>query len=372
MILSEFKQFKWILLLVTLSILLSCTQRDTHSGGEAGVYMSEVQAFRLLEQATFGPMDSDVKEVQSFGPVQWVESQLNAGSAYQSSSDSHQTHLQRYKAIAKMAEPSTYSKDTDFNNNFHGRTSDYQTAVWFENVLHGKDQLRQRVAFALSELFVISASKQRTRFRGDSLASYYDILARNAFGNFRTIMGEVSKSPGMGIFLSHQGNKKYTSSSNTHPDENYARELMQLFSLGLWKMNQDGSMVKDSSGNPVPSYTQDDVEELAKVMTGYDLKGNDKYGRTHRGNGEEWSSPMEFNSTHHEYGSKTFLGSTIDSENVSENDPSDLDSALDIIFQHQNVAPHVSRHLITRLVTSNPSSSYIQRVAAKFDNDGSE
>ena len=222
-----------------------------------------------------------------------------------------------------MAEPSTYSTDTDFNNNFHGRTSDYQTAVWFENVLHGKDQLRQRVAFALSELFVISASKQRIRFRGDSLASYYDILARNAFGNFRTIMGEVSKSPGMGIFLSHQGNKKFTSSSNTHPDENYARELMQLFSLGLWKMNQDGSMVKDSTGNPVPSYTQDDVEELAKVMTGYDLKGNDTYGRTHRGNGEEWSSPMEFNSTHHEYGSKTFLGSTIASENVSENDPPD-------------------------------------------------
>ena len=144
MILSKFNQFKWILLLVALSILLSCTQRDTHSGGEAGVYMSEVQAFRLLEQATFGPMDSDVKEVQSLGPVQWVESQLNAGSAYQSSSDSHQTHLQRYKAIAKMAEPSTYSTDTDFNNNFHGRTSDYQTAVWFENVLHGKDQLRQR------------------------------------------------------------------------------------------------------------------------------------------------------------------------------------------------------------------------------------
>ena len=311
-ILSKFKQFKWVLLLVALFILLSCSQRDTHSGGEAGVYMSEVQAFRLLEQATFGPIDSDVKVVQSLGPVQWVENQLNAGSAYQSPSDSHQTHLQRYKAIAKMAEPSTYSTDTDFNNNFHGRTSDYQTAVWFENVLHGKDQLRQRVAFALSELFVISASKQRTRFRGDSLASYYDILARNAFGNFRTIMGEVSKSPGMGIFLSHQGNKKYTSSSNTHPDENYARELMQLFSLGLWKMNQDGSMVKDSNGNPVPSYTQDDVEELAKVMTGYDLKGNDKYGRTHRGNGEEWSSPMEFNSTHHEYGSKTFLGSTID------------------------------------------------------------
>ena len=136
MILSKFNQFKWILLLVAVSILLSCTQRDTHSGGEAGVYMSEVQAFRLLEQATFGPMDSDVKEVQSLGPVQWVESQLNAGSAYQSSSDSHQTHLQRYKAIAKMAEPSTYSTDTDFNNNFHGRTT---TVISFSTDPGSKD-----------------------------------------------------------------------------------------------------------------------------------------------------------------------------------------------------------------------------------------
>ena len=170
MIFSKFNQFKWFLLLVALSILLSCTQRDTHSGGEAGVYMSEVQAFRLLEQATFGPMDSEVKVVQSLGPVQWVENQLNAGSAYQSSSDSHQTHLQRYKAIAKMAEPSTYSKDTDFNNNFHGRTSDYQTSVWFENILHGKDQLRQRVAFALTykeclQIVVITRS-ETLRSRG--------------------------------------------------------------------------------------------------------------------------------------------------------------------------------------------------------------
>ena len=174
----------------------------------------------------------------------------------------------------------------------------------------------------------------------------------------------------MGLFLSHQGNKKYSSSSNTHPDENFARELMQLFTMGLWEMNQDGSMVKDSSGNPIPSYTQDDVEELAKVMTGYDLKGNSKYGRTNRGSGEEWSSPMEFTSDHHEYDSKTLLGSTIRSETSFSSEPADLDKALDIIFLHQNVAPHVSKHLITRLVTSNPSSSYINRVSTVFNNDG--
>lgn len=364
-----------ILYIILLTLLIGgCEKNDSdplsNSEKVANSEITKAQAFRILEQATFGPTDDDLKAVQTLGTAKWIEQQLNSSSAYDSSSDSHQSHLQRYKAIAKMAEPSTYSSESDFNNNYHGRTSDYQTAAWFDNVLHGKDQLRQRVAFALSELIVISGSKQRTRFRGDSLASYYDILAKHAFGNFRNLMGEISRSPGMGVFLSHQGNKKFNSSSNTHPDENFARELMQLFSIGLWKMNQDGSMVKDSSGDPIASYTQDDVEELAKVMTGYDIKGNSKFGKTNRGNGEEWASPMEFNSSHHEYASKTFLGSNIGAEGSSNSDPSDLDQALNIIFQHQNVGPHVGRHLITRLVTSNPSSAYISRVAEKFNNDG--
>ena len=364
-----------ILYIILLTLLIGgCEKNDSdplsNSEKVANSEITKAQAFRILEQATFGPTDDDLKAVQTLGTAKWIEQQLNASSAYDSSSDSHQSHLQRYKAIAKMAAPSTYSSESDFNNNYHGRTSDYQTAAWFDNVLHGKDQLRQRVAFALSELIVISGSKQRTRFRGDSLASYYDILAKHAFGNFRNLMGEISRSPGMGIFLSHQGNKKFNSSSNTHPDENFARELMQLFSIGLWKMNQDGSMVKDSSGDPIASYTQDDVEELAKVMTGYDIKGNSKFGKTNRGNGEEWASPMEFNSSHHEYASKTFLGSNIGAEGSSNSDPADLDQALNIIFQHQNVGPHVGRHLITRLITSNPSSAYISRVAEKFNNDG--
>ena len=364
-----------ILYIILLTLLIGgCEKNDSdplsNSENVANSEITKAQAFRILEQATFGPTDDDLKAVQTLGTAKWIEQQLNASSAYDSSSDSHQSHLQRYKAIAKMAEPSTYSSESDFNINYHGRTSDYQTAAWFDNVLHGKDQLRQRVAFALSELIVISGSKQRTRFRGDSLASYYDILAKHAFGNFRNLMGEISRSPGMGVFLSHQGNKKFNSSSNTHPDENFARELMQLFSIGLWKMNQDGSMVKDSSGDPIASYTQNDVEELAKVMTGYDIKGNSKFGKTNRGNGEEWASPMEFNSSHHEYASKTFLGSNIGAEGSSNSDPADLDQALNIIFQHQNVGPHVGRHLITRLITSNPSSAYISRVAEKFNNDG--
>ncbi len=328
------------------------------------------KAFRLLLQATFGPQKKDLERIIEIGETAWIEEQLNYDSAYQTQNDSNCSNLERYREIAKMAEPETYTDNTSFNNNFHGRTADYQSSAWFEKALHAPDQLRYRVAFALSELLVVSGAKQRTRFRGDSLAYYDDILAKNAFGNFRDLLNEVTLSPAMGIFLSHQGNKKYMSNTKTHPDENFAREVMQLFSLGLWKMHDNGSAV-ESGGTLVPAYTQDDVEQLARVMTGYDLVGNSKYGRTHRGAGEEWSTPMEFTGTWHDFDNKSFLSKTIneDSDNVSS--PTDLKNALDIIFNHQNVGPHVAKHLIMRLVTSNPSAAYIERVAQKFNDNGS-
>ena len=328
------------------------------------------KAFRLLLQATFGPQKKDLERIIEIGETAWIEEQLNYDSAYQTQNDSNCSNLERYREIAKMAEPETYTDNTSFNNNFHGRTADYQSSAWFEKALHAPDQLRYRVAFALSELLVVSGAKQRTRFRGDSLAFYDDILAKNAFGNFRDLLNEVTLSPAMGIFLSHQGNKKYMSKTKTHPDENFAREVMQLFSLGLWKMHDNGSAV-ESGGTLVPAYTQDDVEQLARVMTGYDLVGNSKYGRTHRGAGEEWSTPMEFTGDWHDFDNKSFLSKTIneDSDNVSS--PTDLKNALDIIFNHQNVGPHVAKHLIMRLVTSNPTAAYIERVAQKFNDNGS-
>ncbi len=328
------------------------------------------KAFRLLLQSTFGPQKKDLDRILEIGETAWIDEQLQYASAYDLVGDNLTTNLEHYKEIAKTAEPSTYSDNASFNNNFHGRTADYQTAAWFAKALHAPDQLRYRVAFALSELLVVSGAKQRTRFRGDSLAYYDDILAKNAFGNFRDLLNEVTLSPAMGIFLSHQGNKKYMSNTKTHPDENFAREVMQLFSLGLWKMHDNGSAV-ESGGTLVPAYTQDDVEQLARVMTGYDLVGNSKYGRTHRGAGEEWSTPMEFTGTWHDFDNKSFLSKTIneDSDNVSS--PTDLKNALDIIFNHQNVGPHVAKHLIMRLVTSNPSAAYIERVAQKFNDNGS-
>ena len=328
------------------------------------------KAFRLLLQATFGPQKKDLDRILEIGETSWIDEQLQYASAYDLVGDNLTTNLEHYKEIAKTAEPSTYSDNASFNNNFHGRTADYQTAAWFAKALHAPDQLRYRVAFALSELLVVSGSKQRTRFRGDSLAYYDDILAKNAFGNFRDLLNEVTLSPAMGIFLSHQGNKKYMSNTKTHPDENFAREVMQLFSLGLWEMHDNGSAV-ESGGTLVPAYTQDDVEQLARVMTGYDLVGNSRYGRTHRGAGEEWSTPMEFTGTWHDFDNKSFLSKTIneDSDNVSS--PTDLKNALDIIFNHQNVGPHVAKHLIMMLVTSNPTAAYIERVTQKFNDNGS-
>ncbi len=329
------------------------------------------KAFRLLLQATFGPQKKDLDRVIEIGETSWIDEQLQYSSAYDAAGDNLTTNLEHYKIIARMAEPSTYSDNTSsFNNNFHGRTSDYQTAAWFEKALHAPDQLRYRVAFALSELLVVSGAKQRTRFRGDSLAYYDDILVKNAFGNFRDLLNEVTLSPAMGVFLSHQGNKKYMSQSKTHPDENYAREIMQLFSLGLWKMNDDSSAVK-TGGELVPAYTQEDVEQLARVMTGYDLVGNSKYGKTHRGAGEEWATPMEFTGSWHDFDNKSFLSKSINAESENVSSPTDLKNALDIIFNHQNVGPHVAKHLIMRMVTSNPSAEYIERVAQVFNDNGS-
>jgi len=328
------------------------------------------KAFRLLLQSTFGPQKKDLDRILEIGETSWIDEQLQYASAYDLVGDNLTTNLEHYKEIAKTAEPSTYSDNASFNNNFHGRTADYQTAAWFAKALHAPDQLRYRVAFALSELLVVSGSKQRTRFRGDSLAYYDDILAKNAFGNFRDLLNEVTLSPAMGIFLSHQGNKKYMSNTKTHPDENFAREVMQLFSLGLWKMHDNGSAV-ESGGTLVPAYTQDDVEQLARVMTGYDLVGNSRYGRTHRGAGEEWSTPMEFTGTWHDFDNKSFLSKTINEDSDNASSPTDLKNALDIIFNHQNVGPHVAKHLIMRLVTSNPTAAYIERVAQKFNDNGS-
>jgi uncharacterized protein (DUF1800 family) len=359
---------------------------------------SVTNAHRLLTQATFGATEAEIDNIVKIGTTKWLNKQLAKPSAYDNSYDKHKTHLERTIAIAEMVEPSVkWSHDGVFGTSgggvpggpiWHLRSN--QISAWWENSLghptntqHGSDQLRQRIAYSLSQLLVASMDNPRLYLRGESLAYYNDILAKNAFGNFRTLLGEVARSATMGVYLTYQGNQKADPEKSTQPDENFAREIIQLFTVGLYELNQDGSPNRDGDTNTypdegtekVPTYTQRDVVELSKVMTGWDIKSNTSFGSTSSWHGE-YAAQMEFFPEHHEDevaaggdGQVTVLGKTFALN--SGTDGSGMDAALDVLFGHPNTAPFVSKHLITNLVTANPSSAYVARVASIFNDNGS-
>ncbi|MGV6810520.1 MAG: DUF1800 family protein [bacterium] len=347
-------------------------------------------AYRLLLQASFGATPDAIQNVMSQGIDAWVDEQLAEPSAYDNTNDPHLSHLQRTLQIAEAAEPTTdWYANGLFNQASASKSVDeYQMAAWWENALghpsnpHGNDQLRQKVAYALSQLLVVANKESPLAERGEALAFYYDILARNALGNYRTLLDEITRSPAMGVYLSHQGNQKADVVAATTPDENFAREIIQLFSIGLYELNLDGSPNRDNNpstypdagDNYVESYTQEDVVEMAKVMTGWDLVSNNRYGNSSKRQGD-YTTYMEFTPNEHEDevaesgdGQVTIMGNTFALNSGA--DGSGLDAALDVLFNHPNTAPFVSRHLIMRLVTSNPSSDYIARVASVFNDNG--
>jgi uncharacterized protein (DUF1800 family) len=232
--------------------------------------------------------------------------------------------------------------------------------AWFNNAVNGSDQLRQRMAFALSEILVVSQFEFLNR--GPDLANYYDLLAKNALGNYRTLLGDISISLLMGKYLTFQANTIPSGSVGVRADENYAREIMQLLTIGLWQLNPDGTKQLDDKGNPIPTFTQSNVTGLADVFTG-------------------WSSPLGFNTwevdyldpmicypEYHYSGAKTIVGGVVISAGGSC--LADENEALNALFNHPNTAPFISKELIQRLVTSNPSPQYVSRVAAVFANDG--
>ncbi len=349
-------------------------------------------ALRLLSQTTFGATESEIDKVVKMGAEAWLDNEIAKHSAYVSESDGHKSHLQRTEEITQLVEPSvSWTNNGIFNTAPAAlwQVRHYQMSAWWENALghpnntmHGSDQLRQRIAYALSQLLVVSAKDPRLYLRGDSIAYYNDILAENAFGNYRTLLGKISRSATMGVYLTYQGNKKANPEKSTRPDENFARELIQLFTIGLYELNIDGSPNRDGNVNSypdagskrVPTYTQKDVVELAKVMTGWDAKGTRHFGDVNMGVAE-YAAQMEFKPEYHEDevaeggdGQVTVLGKTFALNSGA--DGSGLDTALDVIFGHPNLAPFVSKNLIMNLVTSNPSSAYVARITKVFDNNG--
>ncbi|MEJ1964006.1 MAG: DUF1800 family protein [Gammaproteobacteria bacterium] len=250
--------------------------------------------------------------------------------------------------------------------------NDDRLPAWWANVIKGPDQLRMRTAYALSQILVISKNNAILYNLGQGRAYYADILNKNALGNFRTLLDAVARSPEMGFYLSYFKNDKPNTATGVHADENFARELMQLFTIGLWKLNPDGTQQLDGSGNPIPTYAQAEVTNLARVLTGW--ASGPYNGRTRRLRVDyDWTNgdvlnPMACYSAHHDTDAKTIVsGVTIPAGGTCD---SDLKIALDTLFNHPNMAPFIGKQLIQRMVTSNPSPGYVSRVSAVFANNG--
>jgi uncharacterized protein (DUF1800 family) len=327
-------------------------------------------AARFLEQTTFGADDSDIRDV-SLNGFQWWLNQEFAAPAVPSEPAVEQALI--------VNNPPCASGDIKCNAALfvqNNQDEDLVQDTFWQQSVSANDQLRQRVKYALSQIFVISSNNStaiQNMPRGE--ASYYDMLGADAFGNFRQLLQDVTLHPMMGQFLSMLQNDK--GNATTDPDENYAREVMQLFTIGLWQLNDDGSLKVDGSGNPIATYSNTDVMGLAAVFTGFswNVPGDttdDAWGNcciyAGPGFGEELL-PMQSYPSHHSTIEKDFLGVTIPASGSPDPD-GDLKTALDTLYNHPNLPAFFSRQMILHLVTSNPSPAYINRVAQVFKNDG--
>ncbi|MRW93018.1 DUF1800 family protein [Duganella sp. FT80W] len=307
--------------------------------------MTAAQASRFLMQASFGPTIDSINSTAAMGAPAWIEQQFTLPQS---------THLAWLDG--RPMPPYTPISVDQFLESF-----------WRQARL-GEDQLRQRMAFALSQIMVVSFADGNVYVHPRGVANYYDLLGKYAFGNFRDLLQAVATNPMMGIYLTYLHNQK--ESGERLPDENFAREVMQLMTIGLYQLNQDGS-VKTSNGKPIETYTHDDVAGLAKVFTGWSWAGPDQdvlrfYGTKYDANADV--TPMQNYGNYHSSASKSFLGTTLSGGGSAADE---LKQALDALFNHPNVGPFIGRQLIQRLVTSNPSPAYVSRVAAAFNNNGS-
>src|SRR6185503_17191283 len=295
-------------------------------------------------QASYGPTLADVADVQSRGYAAWIAEQLTLPRA---------SHLAYVDALPGDREdlPSEHARES----------------FWKQAIL-GKDQLRQRVALALSELFVIS-DRDDDLGGVEGIAGYLDVLARDAFGSFRTLMQDVTLSPAMGVYLDALSNDREHPDSGRNPNENFGRELLQLFTIGLYQLHPDGTLKLGNDGLPVPTYDQETVQGFAKVFTGWTFAGQD-HNEDWRFEWpeEDWRHQMEPWPEHHSPAAKKLLGGVV--LPAGGTPEADLAAALDDVFVHANVGPFVCRHLIQRLVTSNPSPAYVYRCGQAFANDG--
>ena len=344
----------------------------------AGSGPSAKEAARFLIQAGFGPdqdspddpdqIPENVEEVMSMGIEGWIDNQMTRP-------------IGRLLPMLQWqnAQPSSGPNDAEIYNDrkmnaWWGRAMGLPKLRPDATETQLPDPLRQRVAFALSEIFVISDRMERLAVEPQGMIHFYDKLLENSFGNYENLLRDVSLHPCMGQYLSHLGNKKPDPVAHTFPDENYAREIMQLFSIGLWMLNPDGTRILDQNGQPIPTYTNANITQFARVFTGL------SYGALYTGDPPVFGSydgdftvPMKGWDAEHDLQPKTLLlGVTTPLRTASPGNQgtatlADVNAAVSNLFNHPNVGPFIGKLLIQRLVTSNPSPAYIGRVSAAFN-----
>ncbi len=312
---------------------------------------SAADAGRFLSQATFGGNDALIAQVQSQGFDAFLNEQFAAPIS------SHVAFVQAAEAAFPSPSPGASPMQLTIT-----QTND----AWWTHAISAPDQLRQRVAFALSEYFVVSLNSGGLANKPYALPAYFDVLVKDAFGNFRQLLEDITLNPGMGRYLDMLQNDKGSTTTGRMPNENYAREIMQLFSIGLYDLNLDGGLTLNSSGFPIATYDQSAILGTAAVFTGW------TYAQTGTPSFypgiQDWRNTMVNVASHHSTEAKQILNGVLLPAGQSADQ--DLKTTLDTIFNHANVGPFFCRQMIQRLVTSNPSPGYVYRVASVFNNNG--
>jgi uncharacterized protein (DUF1800 family) len=316
--------------------------------------IDDTSGARFLLQAQFTATPGELSNLRSLGYDAWLNQQYNAPQSQGG-----------YDWLVASGNTDPFKGEF-----FDPSPADFM--IW-RQLIASPDAMRQRMALALSEMFVVSTNALDAFYPGSFMGAYWDVLTKNAFGNFRTLLEDITLNAAMGRYLNMLGSLKEDPATGRLPDENYAREVMQLFTIGLVKLNLDGTPQRDASGKPIDAYTQSDVSELARVFTGYEYDDTGVTYTTTPFQPYPIPSPqnarnrMRLNPSKHSNLAASFLGIT-----VPANTPGDvaLKMALDTLFQHPNVGPFFAKQMIQRLVTSNPSPAYVQRVATAFNNNG--
>lgn len=335
------------------------TTQASNTIQEVGLLPNLTAASRFLGQATLGANMENITITAEKGFSNWIDEQFAL--------DQQMSVEEQTRYFTEWALDSTYASGGD-PDGVEPRLH-YWHFAWWQNTMLSEDVLRNRIALALSEIFVISELPQ-LRDVPLSLANYYDMLLKNSFGNFRDLLEDVTFHPAMGVYLTHMNNPKSAPSLNRFPDENYAREVMQLFTIGLYELNQDGSR-KTQAGNMtlIPTYDDADIQAFAKVFTGMSWGDAFLFGKRAQSE-ESYTVPMMMENFWHEPGEKQLLNGQIVPDRNPVNGLADVQDALDNLFNHPNVGPFIGHKLIQRLITSNPSPAYISRVAAAFNDNG--